>query len=65
MSSIIQEILDSGLEGSAILMICAITYKIFRMRIQTESSSDCCKSCFKLHVITSNDGQGSTTDLPI
>lgn len=65
MSSIIQEILNSGLEGSAILLLCCITYKIFRMRISTESTSDCCKSCFKLHVVTSNDGQGSSNDLPI
>ena len=65
MSSIIQEVLESGIEGSLVLMICCITYKIFRMRISTESSSDCCKSCFKLHVVTSNDGQISSNDLPI
>lgn len=65
MTSLLQQVFESGLEGSAILLLCCITYKIFRMRISTESSSDCCKSCFKMHIVTSNDGQGSTNDLPI
>ena len=57
--AILEKILESGIEGSAILLLCAITYKIFRMKIETEATSDCCKSCFKLHVITSNDGNGN------
>ena len=57
--TIVEKILESGIEGSAILLLCAIAYKIFRMKIETEATSDCCKSCFKLHVTTSNEGNSN------
>ena len=47
----LQEILDSGVEGSACILILIIAYKIYRAKISTESN---CFDVFKMK--TSNDG---------
>ena len=47
----LQEILDSGVEGSACILILVIAYKIYRAKISTESN---CFDVFKMK--TSNNG---------
>lgn len=47
----LKEILDSGIEGSACILILVIAYKIYRAKISTESN---CFDIFKMK--TNNDG---------
>lgn len=48
------------LEGAGTLLIVVIAYKIYKMRVATES--DCCHHAFKLKTSSRGDSQ---TDLPI
>ena len=52
MSTIIETVLDGGLETAAMLLLCVLSYKIYKMKIQSES--DCCSGCLKLK--TENEG---------
>ena len=52
MSSIVETILDGGLETSGMILLCVLAYKIYKMKIHSES--DCCSGCLKLK--TENEG---------
>lgn len=49
---IIEKVLDDGIEGACIILILVISYKIYKMKIETSLS--CCGGKFK--VITRNIG---------
>ena len=55
MSDILLYIENTGLKGAAIILILTITFKIYKMKISSESESDCCEG-FKLKLVTKNDG---------
>ena len=57
MSDILIYVENTGLKGAAIVLILTITYKIYKMKIVSESQSDCCEG-FKLKLVTKNDGVG-------
>lgn len=52
MSSIVKNVLEGGLETAGMILLCVLSYKIYKMRIQSES--DCCSGCLKLK--TENEG---------
>lgn len=52
MSDIVKTILDGGLETSGMILLCVLAYKIYKMKITSES--DCCSGCLKLK--TENEG---------
>ena len=56
MSDILLYIENTGLKGAAIILILTITYKIYKMKIVSESQSDCCEG-IKLKLVTKNDGE--------
>ena len=56
MSDILLYVENTGLKGAAIVLILTITYKIYKMKIVSESQSDCCEG-FKLKLVTKNDGE--------
>lgn len=51
-----QTVLTSGLEGAGIVLLCVIAYKIYKMRISTQSK--CCDD--NVLVTTKNDGSGGS-----
>ena len=58
MSDTIQTILDGGLEGSAVILLIVISYKIYRMKISQDAESKCSK-CFKWKLHTENPGSSN------
>ena len=50
---VFSEVLDDGYKGALVLFLCVISYKLYRMKITSESN--CCPG-FKL--TTSNEGGG-------
>ena len=56
MSDILLYVENTGLKGAAIILILTITYKIYKMKIVSESQSDCCEG-FKLKLVTKNNGE--------
>ena len=59
MSDILLYVENTGLKGAAIILILTITYKIYKMKIVSESQSDCCEG-FKLKLVTKNEGSGES-----
>ena len=57
MSDILLYVENTGLKGAAIILILTITYKIYKMKILSETQSDCCEG-FKLKLVTKNEGSG-------
>jgi len=51
MISEVKFIIDAGLEGSAIILLCVISYKIYKMKIHT--TSKCCGDAIEIK--TEND----------
>ena len=45
-------ILDSGLEGAAIVLLCVLSYKLYKMRIHTKSN--CCDG-FQIETTNNSD----------
>ena len=55
MEEIINTIFEDGLKGAGMVFILVCCYKIYKMKISTETDSNCSK-CFSMHVRTSNPG---------
>ena len=55
MSDILLYIEKTGLQGAAIILLLTITYKIYKMKISSESKSDCCEG-FHMKLVTKNEG---------
>ena len=49
------DIVDSGYKGGAMTLLLVCAYKLYKMKITTDGSSDCCR-CLRLHVHTENTG---------
>ena len=62
MSDVLKTIIESGLDGSLILFLSVISWKIYRARISSTTDSECCKKAFRFHLDTSNKG-GSVKEL--
>ena len=52
---VITALLQGGFKGAAMALLLVCAYKLYRMKITTDGSSDCCK-CLRLHVHTENPG---------
>ena len=50
--SLVQQILTSGLEGSTLIFLLVLSYKVYKMKIKTKSN--CCGDSF--NVETENEG---------
>ncbi len=55
MSGIPSELSTYTLEGALSLCLAVVAYKIYKMRIATES--DCCKHCLKIRTSNRGDSQ--------
>ena len=47
-------ILESGLEGAAIMLLCVLSFKIYKMKIKTKSQ--CCDG---FEIETANNGENN------
>jgi hypothetical protein len=56
--TIIQQILTSGLEGSTLIFLLVISYKVYKMKIKTKSN--CCGDSFNLET----ENEGGAQDIP-
>jgi hypothetical protein len=56
-TNLIKTILDSGLEGSCIILVLVIAYKIKRARVDIESDCGWCKSSSHNQGNTENQGE--------
>ena len=63
MEQILAQLLDDGLRGAAMILLLVVSVKIYRARITSDSQSDCCKSCFKMHITTENMGTITTENM--
>ena len=61
MLSFLNPVLQSGLKGSLVLFFTVLSYKVYKMKISTESN--CFNGCLKLH--TYNSGDGSIEDVSV
>lgn len=50
--TLVQQILTSGLEGSTLIFLLVLSYKVYKMRIKTKSN--CCGDSFNIE--TENEG---------
>ena len=61
MLSFLEPVLQGGLKGSLVLFFTVLSYKVYKMRISSESS--CFNGCLKLH--TYNNGDGPIEDISV
>ena len=57
----LEPVLQGGLKGSLVLFFTVLSYKMYKMRISSESS--CFNGCLKLH--TYNNGDGPTEGIAV
>lgn len=55
MNDLFQLILQDGYKGAAILLMCVISYKLYKMKSASEVESKCCKG-FSFSATTENEG---------
>ena len=58
----LQSLSTIGIEACGSIMILVIAYKIYRMKISTESNGECCK-WLKFHVATENEGNAAPVNV--
>ena len=61
MLTFLNPVLQNGFKGSLVLFFTVLSYKVYKMKISTESN--CFQGCFKLH--TYNRGDGTIEDIAV